>query len=137
MVRKVITLRHKPRCAGTMTESAFWSFIRSALRNKSRWWKPIAIAKKNARRTYHGTNRRQKYEYQCNACKQWFPEKDINVDHIIPVGTLTCAADLPGFVTRLFCEQDNLQCLCSDCHDKKTQQEKNEKSISGIVQPSD
>ena len=30
----------------TMTEAAFWSWIRSALRQKSRWWKPIAEAKK-------------------------------------------------------------------------------------------
>ena len=28
-----------------MTEAAFWSMIRSALRQKSRWWKPIAECK--------------------------------------------------------------------------------------------
>ena len=38
----------KPRNAGTMTESAFWSFIRSALRQKSRWWKPITECKLKA-----------------------------------------------------------------------------------------
>ena len=114
----------KPRNAGTMTESAFWSFIRSALRQKSRWWKPIAQAKQTAKRKYKGPNKRQKFEYQCNACKEWFPDKKINVDHRIPAGTLRSAHDLPGFVERLFCEVDNLQVLCTTCHDKKTQNEK-------------
>jgi 5-methylcytosine-specific restriction endonuclease McrA len=48
----------------------------------------------------------------------------INVDHRIPAGTLRCADDLPGFVERLFCEVDNLQVLCTTCHDRKTQNEK-------------
>ena len=114
----------KTRNAGTMTESAFWSFIRSALRQKSRWWKPISQAKLKAKRKYKGPNKRQKFEYQCNICKDWYPDKEINVDHIIPAGTLRCANDLPGFVERLFCEIDNLQVLCNVCHNKKTQNEK-------------
>lgn len=118
----------RPRNAGTMTESAFWSFIRSALRQKSRFWKPILQCKMNARRAYKGPNKRQKYEYLCNSCNKWFQEKKINVDHISPAGSLNCAADLPGFVERLFCEVDNLQVLCESCHDFKTKQEKNGKT---------
>lgn len=114
----------KTRNAGTMTESAFWSFIRSGLRQKSRWWKPITECKLKAKRAYKGTNKRQKFEYQCASCKNWFPEKQINVDHIKPAGSLNCAQDLPGFVERLFCEIDNLQVLCEKCHDVKTKLEK-------------
>ena len=114
----------KTRNAGTMTESAFWSFIRSALRQKSRWWKPITECKMKARRTYKGPNKRQKFEYLCNSCKTWFPDKQINVDHIVGAGSLNCGQDLPGFVDRLFCEQDNLQVLCTTCHDHKTKLEK-------------
>jgi 5-methylcytosine-specific restriction endonuclease McrA len=114
----------KTRNAGTMTESAFWSFIRSALRQKSRWWKPITECKMKARRPYKGPNKRQKFEYQCNTCKLWFPEKKINVDHMVPAGSLNTGQDLPGFVERLFCEQENLQVLCETCHDKKTKLEK-------------
>lgn len=114
----------KTRNAGTMTESAFWSFIRSALRQKSRFWKPIKLCKEAARREYNGPNKRQRFEYQCYTCKQWYPEKAINVDHIIPAGSLNQAQDLPGFVDRLFCEVDNLQVLCESCHNVKTQQEK-------------
>jgi 5-methylcytosine-specific restriction endonuclease McrA len=117
----------KTRNAGTMTDAAFWSFIRSALRQKSRWWKPISQAKAKAKRSYKGPLKRQKFEYQCAVCSNWYPDKEINVDHIIPAGTLRCADDLPGFVERLFCEVDNLQVLCSTCHNKKTQDEKSKK----------
>ena len=118
----------KPRNAGTMTESAFWSFIRSALRQKSRWWKPILQCKLAARRAYKGPNKRQKFEYQCATCEKWFQEKKINVDHMVPAGSLNCAADLPGFVERLFCEKEHLQVLCESCHDVKTKTEKDGKT---------
>lgn len=122
--KKPRILKERPRNNGTFTESMFWSYIRSALRNKSRFWKPISQCKMNARRAYRGAGKRQKFEYQCNICKQWFPEKTINVDHITPAGTLSCANDLPGFVERLFCEVDKLQVLCEKCHDIKTKNEK-------------
>jgi hypothetical protein len=114
----------KPYNAGTMTVSAFWAFIRSALRQKSRWWKPILETKRAARKPYKGPNKRQKWEYQCSSCKLWFQERNVNVDHKKPVGQLRDYSDLPEFVKTLFCEKDNLQVLCSTCHDKKTEKEK-------------
>ena len=125
MGKKVI----KTRNAGTMSESAFWAFIRSALRQKSRWWKPITQCKQSAKRPYKGTNKRQKFEYQCNKCKKWFPDKQINIDHILPAGELNKADDLPGFVERLFVEESGLQCLCQNCHNEKTKQEKEQLKI--------
>ena len=125
MGKKVI----KTRNAGTMSESAFWAFIRSALRQKSRWWKPITQCKLNAKRPYKGSNKRQKFEYQCNKCKKWFPDKQINVDHVTPAGELNKADDLPGFVERLFVEESGLQCLCQNCHNEKTKQEKEQLKI--------
>jgi len=118
--KKSVIKKPKSRNAETMTEAAFWSFIRSALRQKSRWWKPVTKCRELAKREYHGSNKRQKYEYQCNYCKKWFSAKEINVDHIIPAGNLNSGKDLEGFVERLFCEIDNLQCLCKTCHDSKT-----------------
>lgn len=114
----------KTRNSETMTEAGFWSFIRSTLRQKSRWWKPISQCKQEARRKYNGPNKRQKWEYQCNEYKNWFPDKQINVDHIKPAGSLNSANDLPGFIERLFCEVDNLQVLCKEHHDIKTLKEK-------------
>jgi hypothetical protein len=114
----------KIRNAGTMTESAFWSYIRSALRQKSRFWKPITKAKMEARRPYRGPNKRQKFEYLCFICNKYYPQKHINVDHVVPAGSLNSAQDLPGFVERLFCEENNLQVLCTTCHDRKTKEDK-------------
>lgn len=115
-VSKVI----KNRNAGTMSESAFWQFIRNSLRRRSIAWKPISICRENAKRKYNGTNKRQQYEYQCNICKNWFKSTEISVDHVEPVGPLRNAQDLPTFVEGLFCEIDNLQCICKTCHDAKT-----------------
>jgi 5-methylcytosine-specific restriction endonuclease McrA len=114
----------KTRNGGTMTNAMFWSFIRSALRQKSRWWRPITQCKMASRRPYKGTNKRQKFEYQCNQCKNWFPDKETAVDHKIPAGSLNSGDDLKGFVERLFCEQEHLQVLCKTCHDTKTKLEK-------------
>jgi 5-methylcytosine-specific restriction endonuclease McrA len=114
----------KTRNSGKWTESQFWSFIRSTLRSKSRWWLPILEAKKNSRRPYVGDNKRQKWEYQCKSCSNWFNDKEVAVDHIIPVGTLKSAQDLPFFVENLFCDVSNLQLLCSECHSRKTLSDK-------------
>ena len=114
----------RTRNAGTMTESAFWSMIRSALRQKSRWWKPITECKNLAKRAYKGNNKRQRWEYQCNKSKGWFKSDQVNVDHIEPAGSLNCAQDLPAFVETLFCVVNNLQVLCKTCHDVKTGLEK-------------
>lgn len=113
----------KTRNAGTMTEASFWSFIRAALRQKSRWWKPIAKCKRNARRDYKGPNKRQRFEYLCNICGNYYPDKEIQIDHINPVGSLQCGDDLKEFVDRLFCEEDGLQSICTNCHNSKTQED--------------
>lgn len=119
VVKKRVSRVPKTRNAGTQTEASFWSFIRSALRRLSRYWKPIQKAKMEARRAYEGLNKRQKFEYLCNHCGHYFKESEIQIDHIVPAGSLRCADDLPGFVERLFSET-GYQCLCSSCHDKKT-----------------
>lgn len=110
----------KTRASNTMSDGEFFSFIRSALRQKSRWWKPKLEVKMAARRPYKGQNKRQRFEYQCNICKDWFIERLISIDHILPVGSLRSAEDLPEFVERLFCEKENLQCVCAKCHSAKT-----------------
>lgn len=124
MAKKIIP---KNRNGGTLTESGFWGFIRSGLRQKSRWWKPISDCKLHSRRPYSGPLKRQKFEYQCNHCKKWFPEKGINVDHIHPAGSLKSATDLPIFIEQLFCEEGGFQVLCVECHQKKTNEERTSK----------
>ena len=117
----------KTRCSNTLTDSGFWGMIRSTLRQKSRWWLPIAETKKEARRPYVGTNKRQKWEYLCNKCKKYFLEKEVEINHIIPAGSLKSGDDLKDFVERLFCEKENLECLCKVCHLEITLKERTKK----------
>jgi hypothetical protein len=96
-------MAEKTRNNGTMTESQFWAGIRSALRQKSRfWWKPIQIAKNKSKRPYKGKNKRQKWEYQCTECNKWVDGKNIAVDHIVGAGSLKSAKDLEGFIDYKF-----------------------------------
>lgn len=110
----------KTRNAESMSENAFWAMIKNCLRRQSRWWKPIKNTRDKVKRPYKGPNKRQRFEYQCNICKDYFPATQIQVDHIIPVGPLRCAEDLVGVVERLFCEEQNLQCICTTCHSQKS-----------------
>jgi len=119
-VKKVVSKVPKTRGGGSLTEAAFWGMIKSALRKQSRWWKPTQNVKNKARRDYTGPNKRQKFEYQCNSCKNWFPATEVQVDHIEAVGSLQCCDDLAGVVNRLFCEEEGLQVLCSTCHGVKS-----------------
>lgn len=113
----------KTRNNQTMTESGFWSWIRSALRTKSMQWKPISEIKKLNRRPYNGSNKRQKWEYKCSCCKQYYSSKEIEVDHIEACGSFN--KDTAGeFIKRLFCEIDGLQILCKPCHKNKTKETK-------------
>jgi len=113
----------RTRASLTMTESQYWSFIRSALRNKSRFWKPIQDAKVLARRNNESSNKRLKYEYKCAICGDWFPEKLVEVDHLEQVGSLRSGDDLKGFVANLFCEVDKLRVLCEPCHSQVTKEQ--------------
>ena len=116
----------KLRNAGTMTESAYWGMVRSGLRRTFRWWKPLMKAKEGAKRVYTGDNKRQKWEYQCNQCKQWFKGSEVEVDHIIPAGSLKSGKDLEGFLERLTPE-DGYQVLCKPHHIIKTNNERKKK----------
>ena len=118
--RKVKKVIEKPYCSGTMTRAGYWGFIRSALRQKSRWWKPIQDCKRSARRLNKSQNKRLKYEFLCSECGDWFPEKQVVVDHVKAAGSLNKPEDLPEFVTNLFCEVDNLIVMCKECHAPKT-----------------
>jgi 5-methylcytosine-specific restriction endonuclease McrA len=56
--------------------------------------------------------------YKCAECGEIFKVKEIQVDHIIPAGTLI--GDLGGFVERLFCPAEGLAVKCKPCHAAKT-----------------
>ena len=110
----------KTRCSETMTEAAFFSFIRSGLRMKSQRWKPAYDAKKLAQRPYTGDDKRTRFVYLCAICDKTYKDKEVQIDHIVPCGSLKSFSDLPEFCRKLFCEVDGYRVLCVDCHQKVT-----------------
>ena len=116
----------KTRNGKTWTEARFRSFIKSNLRRTTMRWGPIADCLKNAR-VNRGT-------YLCSGCSQEVPAsikldgkriKNVHVDHIIPI--VDPEVGFQGWdvmIDRMFCEAENLQCLCDECHTIKTNQEK-------------
>jgi 5-methylcytosine-specific restriction endonuclease McrA len=114
MSKKTPPFPHYPE----WTTSRFWSFVRSTLRRAWSRWPPKYQVLNKAKRTVEG--QRHKYEYQCSECKHWFKAKEVEVDHIVPVGSLKDYSDLPAFVERLFVAEDSLRCICKPCHRKKT-----------------
>ncbi len=115
----------RTRAGGEWTEAGMWGFMRSGFRRMSLRWPPIVRqALERARRRYSGTNKQQKWEYQCAECAAWFPRKLVAVDHVVPVGSLRSWDDVRGFLERLFVEVDGLRVACVGCHEIRTQRDR-------------
>jgi len=106
------------------TQARFWSFIRSALRKAFTRWPPKYTCLNNAKTAYEGKSTRQKWQYECCECGGQFQMKEVEVDHIVPAGSLKDYSDLPGFVERLFVSEDKMQTICKPCHKAKTKRDK-------------
>lgn len=121
MGRKASTERvPRTRAGGEWTESAFWGFLRSNLRLMSRKWPPRKNVLIAARRPSQSENKRLKWEHQCSVCKGWFPAKKVEIDHVVPCGSLSSWDEFKTFAERLFCEVDGLAVRCETCHQEKT-----------------
>lgn len=108
------------RAHGTMSEARFWAFVRSNLRRMTMRWPPKFASKHLARRKNQSDNKRLKWEYQCALCKGWFPDKETQVDHIVPCGSLKSFSDAAGFLERMLCEVEGFRVLCNKCHNRIT-----------------
>ena len=116
----------KTRCSGQWTEAKFRSFVKGNLRMATMKWAPIQQCLAAARE--------ERGKYRCAGCGELVPatikvgrirKKNIHVDHIEPVIDPAVGwVSWDSTVDKLFCELDNLQALCTDCHDIKTQEEK-------------
>ena len=108
----------RTRNNNSMTEAAFFQWLRQILRRASMYWKPISQVRKEAQVPYKGSNKRRRYSYICSKCLKEFPMSGIKVHHKIECEGLSSFADLSSFAEKLFCEKDGLEVLCSKCHDK-------------------
>jgi len=130
-------LVERTRAGKTMTEAAFFGMMRSALRRVR--WKPKYEALTNAKKyvtLYNedgtevllksGKNKGKPKVvplYTCADCREDFRGKDVQVDHMVPCGSLKCWDDLVSFAQRLYCEADKLRVLCLGCHQKISNKE--------------
>ncbi len=115
----------RTRNAETWTEASYFAAIRSALRQKFRYWKPATNCLNAAKRPSKAANKRLKWEFSCAKCKGWFARKEVQIDHVVPCGSLKSLKDIPAFVKRLTPEsEDAFTILCKGCHQTKTNKER-------------
>lgn len=102
------------------TEKKQLSVVRSAIRKA--WMRhPVKLLKLELATTgdYDDSNRRT-WKRQCEQCKQWFKNDDVQVDHIIGEHKMTTFDDIPNFARSILdVTLDDLQLLCKPCHDIK------------------
>ena len=112
------------RCSNTMTEAEFFSWLLSNVRRSTIRWKPRNDQLNVYRVEYKGTDKRTKWHYRCENCSGFFKRKEIEVDHIIPCGGISCFEDIEGWYRRAFVEKEGFRVLCKECHNRRTQQDR-------------
>lgn len=112
----------KPRNGGLWTEARYNSFIKGLLRKGTTRWGPKNEVLKEART--------EKGVYFCQGCQQNVPVtvkvgdkrlRNVFVDHKDPIVDPEVGfTSWDEYIDKMFCEKDNLQVLCGDCHDTKS-----------------
>jgi 5-methylcytosine-specific restriction endonuclease McrA len=121
----------KQRNGGEWTEARFKSFVTSALRAASRRWPPKYKALKAAfaGRQVNAKTGKLAMHYKCAKCKKLFVAADVQADHVKPVvDPAKGFVSWDVFIDRLFCEIENFQILCRNCHKDKTSNEKKQRN---------
>ena len=69
--------------------------------------------------------------YKCAICEKFVRAKYTSVDHKIPViDPVIGFLNWDIYIERLFCGVENLQLLCSTCHDEKTNKERKIRALN-------
>jgi 5-methylcytosine-specific restriction endonuclease McrA len=107
-------------------------FVISTLRRASLRWKPRLEVKNEGRIqkvvikvNKSGSTREQAiWHYECNVCNGWFPDKNIQMDHISPA--ISVEEGWQGwdvYIEQLLADKDGWQRICRECHTIKTGKE--------------
>jgi len=105
------------------------SFIVAVLRSGTRRWPPKyeTLNEAKTEKKINIASGRLAQHYLCAGCREDFPAKLVQVDHVQPAVGPSGFTTWDSFIEGLFCEKDNLQVLCVTCHSLKTQQEKTQR----------
>jgi len=115
----------------TMTPAQFKSWIISALRDRSRYWKPKQEA--------IGRARIKRGIYKCELCWTEWPwtlpplkgkkrkRKNIQADHVIPVVWVEWFTTYNDWIDRCFVPAEGFQAICWECHTEITNRENKER----------
>ena len=116
---------------GKWTTARFNSFIKSALRGASMRWPPRNEVRKAAR-TERGKYRCAGWRRKSHIVPASLPPEgknkrrinNVSIDHLHPVVEPGKEFSWDAVIKNLFCEADQLQVLCHECHKSKTQEER-------------
>lgn len=105
------------------SKSAFFSYIRGQLR---RAWTHYPIAKKFKDKACRPNRRRGRAKFvgECASCNATMAKSHLQIDHIIPAGSITSWETSGDFLRGLFTTSDNMRLLCKKCHNMVTQMER-------------
>lgn len=100
------------------TQSRFNSFVKSALRTASVRWEPRYRTLEDAfvGRQINVKSGKLAKHFLCSKCGGHFPQKDVEVNHKIPVVPVEGFTSWDVVIDRLFCEKDGLEIVCKPCH---------------------
>jgi len=122
------------------TQAKFFGFLRSGMREKFNRWPPKYEVIKAAGRhepvfdedgepvLYKTGKKAGEHKtvkmYRCTECRLQFRQKEVQVDHKVPAGSLKTFSELSSFAEKLFVGVEGLQVMCKPCHEAKTKREK-------------
>jgi len=112
------------------TEGRLKGFITSLIRGGFRKYpeKYVCLAAAKVGKKINKATGRLAEHYKCNHCNREYPAKDVQVDHVSPVvDPKSGYIDWNTYISRMFVSKDELQVLCSKCHNIKTKQERSER----------
>jgi hypothetical protein len=116
-------MKHPPTSKAHPTPQTFFAWLRGEsrriwasypLRNEFKASKLIPV------QPHHNMSNRVKRVGQCNQCNNWFAASNLEVDHINAAGGFTNWNEWLIWMTRLLCDESNLQLLCKPCHKIKS-----------------
>jgi len=122
-------VKEKLYCGGRWTKARFNSFIKSLIRGGTKRWGPISDVKRasSTRRGFYACSgyRTTSHEVPASIKIDGKRVNNVFVDHVVPIiDPVEGFTSWDSVIERMFCEADNLQVLCYECHKLKTQEER-------------